>query len=159
MIDDIFCKSYINWKKEGKILFENKYAYSILSVTPALPLHSIIITKRHIELEKELKKEEAKGLFDAINKTFEELKILNKKQIKTFYTSIIQNPPTTESIKLAKEILIDPTLFDKPIAYNLGANVGEEAGQLVNHFHIHLFPVTKKGKGIVSMVRRYHQTQ
>ena len=58
---DIFCENYKQWKKEGKIIFENEHAYSILNVTPAVPYHSLIVPKKHVVDLEDLNPDELKG--------------------------------------------------------------------------------------------------
>lgn len=141
------------------MICENESTYSILSVTPAMPLHAVIILKRHVESNGDLSAKEASDLVSAIKKTFEVIQSMDSEKIVGFYKDLEQNPPTKESAGFAQAILADPDILKKPVGYNTGTNVGKEAGQLVNHYHVHLFPIRKQSLGIVTAMRNHYQKQ
>lgn len=155
--DDIFCKLYSSWRNEGKIIYENDFAFSIFSVTPAIAGQMMVIPKRCVDEYTLLNGDELVGLFDVVKKSFNELQNKYKNNeidvLRRVYQQMMENPPTLSTKSLAKQVLSDK-LFDKmPVAYNLGINVGKEAGQLVGHVHVHLFPKREEGTGIVTAVR------
>ena len=152
--DDIFCKLYDIWKKNGKIIFENDHAYSILSVTPVTPGHAIVITKDHVEQMRELRGSALESFIDAIPSTLVVIRDIydsDPEQMARFYQSLKESPPTPSSADLATKMLQDRYLKIKPdTAYNVGINVGDNAGQLVNHLHAQLFPRRERGLGIAT---------
>ncbi len=156
--NDIFCKLYDVWKRDGKIIFENDHAYSILSVTPATPGHSIVISKDHVERLEELRGVALEGFVDALSSTalsIRELYDSNPERIVRFYQSLKENPPTPPSADLAERMLQHRNVRVKPdTAYNIGINVGGYAGQLVNHLHAQIFPRRERGPGIVTAMEK-----
>ncbi|MFA6460995.1 MAG: HIT family protein [Candidatus Woesearchaeota archaeon] len=152
--NDVFCKLYDVWKRDGKILFENDHAYSIFSVTPATPGHSIVIAKEHVERLEELRGHSLEGFVDAIPATLLAVQGIydsDPERIVQFYQSLRENPPVLSSVDAAVRMLQDHNLRVKPdSAYNVGINVGEYAGQLVSHLHAQLFPRRERGPGIVT---------
>lgn len=169
--NDIFCKLYDVWKKEeGKIIFENEHAYSILSVTPATPGHSIVIAKEHVERLEDLRGAELEGFVDAIPATAQAVRDIydsDPERIVQFYKSLKDDPrPTDENVRnkiveKATKMLQDKYLRVKPerIAYNVGINVGEYAGQTVDHLHAQLVPRRERGPGIVTAMELLLETQ
>jgi len=156
--DDIFCKLYDVWKKQDKIIFENDHAYSIFSVTPATPGHSIVISKDHFERLEELRGAVLEGFTDALSSTALAIRDIydsDPEKIVQFYNSLKENPPTPVSADLAEKMLQHRNLRVKPdTAYNIGINVGGYAGQLVNHLHAQIFPRRERGPGIVTAMEK-----
>jgi len=154
--DDIFCKLYPVWKKEeGKIIFENEHAYAIFSVTPSTPGHSIVIVKEHFEFLEELRGNALEDFVDALPATAQTIRDIydsNPERIVRFYEWLKENPPTPQSAEKAEKMLQHRHLRVKPdiIARNDCINVGEYAGQLVNHLHVQLFPRRNRGPGVVT---------
>lgn len=152
--NDIFCTLYDVWKRDGKIIFENDHAYSILSVTPATPGHTIVISKDHVERLEELRGSALEGFIDAIPLTIRAIRNIydiDPEKMVQFYQSLKETPPVINSVELAVKMLNHKHLMVKPdTAYNVGYNVGGYAGQLVNHLHAQLFPRREKGPGIVT---------
>jgi diadenosine tetraphosphate (Ap4A) HIT family hydrolase len=158
--NDVFCTSYVGWKKEGSILLENRLAYSIISPTPAVPGHYIVIPKDHVESPLQLDRDNLRYLWDLIPTAFDQLQWVYEHdivRIVSFYESLRNNTPAfcKDIGKLAQRMLDHPHLRTMPDGYNMGVNVGSSAGQSVDHFHIHVFPRRKEGKndGIVTLVR------
>ena len=148
------------WKRNGTVIFENGSAYSILSVTPAVPGHALVIPKRHVENLQDLRGKELEDFVDALPGTKDAIRELYKgdaSRIVEFYQGLVSNPPIPISRDLGEMMLGHEDLRVPPdeIAYNIGINVGEYAGQMVNHFHAQLFPRRERGAGIVTMVRSY----
>ncbi len=158
-MSDIFCTLYDRWKNEGKVVFENDHVYSILSVTPATPGHAIVIPKRHVEFPEELAGYELVDLMRARPATILSIQSIYESdpdQIVRFYQDLKENPPTPASRELAQRMLVDKDLRVKPEqSYNAGCNVGEYAGQIVNHFHEQLFPRRGRGPGIVTAMQNF----
>lgn len=153
--DDIFCQSYDIWKRDGKIIFENDHAYSILSVTPATPGHAIVIAREHVERLEELRGSALESFVDAWPATIVSIRDMydsNPGKIVQFYEWLKENPPTPQSAEKAEKMLRHRHLRVKPdrIARTDGINVGEYAGQLVNHLHAQVFPRRERGPGIVT---------
>ncbi|PIZ51213.1 hypothetical protein COY27_04270 [Candidatus Woesearchaeota archaeon CG_4_10_14_0_2_um_filter_33_13] len=159
--DDIFCKLYDVWKRDGKVIFENDHAYSILSVTPATPGHAIVIAKDHVKCLEELRGIALEGFVDAIPSTSLAIQGIynsNPENMVRFYQSLKENPPVPPSADLAIRMLQDRNLRIKPdTAYNVGINVGGYAGQLVDHLHAQLFPRREKGPGMVTAMEKLLQ--
>ncbi|MBT7902883.1 HIT family protein [Candidatus Woesearchaeota archaeon] len=156
---DIFCKLYEPWKKAGKIIYENDHAYAILSVTPATPGHAIVISKSHVETLDELRGESLEGFVDAIPATLSAIQDLyqtNPAALVEFYQNLRDNPPVPVSAKKAKKMLRHKHLLASPDwSHNVGYNVGEYAGQMVNHLHAQLFPRRERGPGIVTAMEDF----
>ena len=89
-----------------RIVHEYKHFYVIRDTFPVTPLHSIIITKRHVV-----------SYFQCSKAELEEI-------------PIILDTQKTELKYLDNEIT----------GYNIGMNIGEDAGQSIFHCHIHIIP-------------------
>lgn len=157
MTDDIYCTKLEEWREDGKILFENKHAFAILSVTPAVPGHFTTVPKRHVTDETELTGEELVGLFAALKEALRVVSNMDAGELRKFYADLKENPPIPASADMADKMLAHPYLDKKVLAYNFGINRGKEAGQIIDHIHIHVFPIRKAGKGVVSAMRRLHE--
>ncbi len=159
--EDIFCKLYPVWEKNGEVIYENKVAYAIFSVTPAMPAQAMVIPKKHVIRFSELEPEESKLFFEAIEETFAKIQEYYDRnevdKIKKFYERLVENPPLSESKNNAEEMLKDDSLNERPMAYNVGINCGKEAGQLIDHIHLHIFPIRKEGKGVITAMRSHYQ--
>lgn len=155
--NDSFCRMYEVWKRDSLILFENRYAYSIFSVTPSTPGHALVIPKEHVEQLWELQGIALEDFVRAIPETRRAIVELYQEpeRIVRFYRSLKERPPLEESKPQAETMLQDPNLRIVPdeIAMNLGINVGEYAGQTVDHFHLHLVPRRRKGQGFATAMR------
>ena len=89
-----------------RIVYEYKHFYVIRDAFPVTPLHSLIITKRHVV-----------SYFQCSKAELEEI-------------PMILDTQKTELKYLDNEI----------IGYNIGMNIGEDAGQSIFHCHIHIIP-------------------
>ena len=89
-----------------RIVNEYKYFYVIRDAFPVTPLHSLIITKRHVV-----------SYFQCSKAELEEI-------------PMILDTQKTELKYLDNEIT----------GYNIGMNIGEDAGQSIFHCHIHIIP-------------------
>ena len=97
----IFCNI-----EEDLIVHEYKNFYVIRDAYPVTPLHSLIITKRHVVSYFLCLKEEHDEIPMILDTQKTELKILDN------------------SIN----------------GFNIGMNIGEDAGQTIFHCHIHIIP-------------------
>ena len=104
MSNCIFC----NLPQE-RIVHEYKHFYVIRDAFPVTPLHSLIITKRHVV-----------SYFQCSKAELEEI-------------PIILDTQKTELKYLDNQIT----------GYNIGMNIGEDAGQSIFHCHIHIIPRRK----------------
>ena len=89
-----------------RIVHEYKHFYVIRDAVPVTPLHSLIITKRHVV-----------SYFQCSKAELEEI-------------PVILDTQKTELKYLDNEIT----------GYNIGMNIGEDAGQSIFHCHIHIIP-------------------
>ena len=89
-----------------RIVHEYKHFYVIRDAYPVTPLHSLIITKRHVV-----------SYFQCSKAELEEI-------------PIILDTQKTELKYLDNQIT----------GYNIGMNIGEDAGQSIFHCHIHIIP-------------------
>ena len=89
-----------------RIVHEYKHFYVIRDAFPVTPLHSLIITKRHVV-----------SYFQCSKAELEEI-------------PMILDTQKTELKCLDNEIT----------GYNIGMNIGEDAGQSIFHCHIHIIP-------------------
>ena len=101
MSNCIFCNI-----EEDRIVHEYKYFYVIRDAFPVTPLHSLIITKRHVVNYFQCTKEEHDEIPIILDTQKTELKILD----------------------------------DTITGFNIGMNIGEDAGQTIFHCHIHIIP-------------------
>ena len=101
MSNCIFCNI-----EEDRIVHEYKYFYVIRDAFPVTPLHSLIITKRHVVSYFQCTKEEHDEIPIILDTQKTELKILD----------------------------------DTITGFNIGMNIGEDAGQTIFHCHIHIIP-------------------
>ena len=97
----IFCNL-----EEDRIVHEYKHFYLIRDAFPVTPLHSLIITKRHVVSYFQCSKEEHDEIPIILDTQKTELKILD----------------------------------DTITGFNIGMNIGEDAGQTIFHCHIHIIP-------------------
>ena len=89
-----------------RIVHEYEHFYVIRDAFPVTPLHSLIITKRHVV-----------SYFQCSKAELEEI-------------PMILDTQKTELKYLDNEIT----------GYNIGMNIGEDAGQSIFHCHIHIIP-------------------
>ena len=101
MSNCIFCNI-----EEDRIVHEYKHFYIIRDAFPVTPLHSLIITKRHVVSYFQCSKEEHDEIPIILDTQKTELKILD----------------------------------DTITGFNIGMNIGEDAGQTIFHCHIHIIP-------------------
>ena len=92
--------------QEDRIVHEYKHFYVIRDAFPVTPLHSLIITKRHVVSYFQCSKEEHDEIPMILDTQKTELKILD----------------------------------DSITGFNIGMNIGEDAGQTIFHCHIHIIP-------------------
>ena len=100
----IFCNL-----EDDRIVHEYKHFYLIRDAFPVTPLHSLIITKRHVVSYFQCSKEEHDEIPIILDTQKTELKILD----------------------------------DTITGFNIGMNIGEDAGQTIFHCHIHIIPRRK----------------
>ncbi len=101
MSNCIFCNL-----ENDRIVHEYKHFYVIRDAFPVTPLHSLIITKRHVVSYFQCSKEEHDEIPIILDTQKTELKILD----------------------------------DTITGFNIGMNIGEDAGQTIFHCHIHIIP-------------------
>ena len=89
-----------------RIVHEYKHFYVIRDAFPVTPLHSLIITKRHVVSYFQCSKAELEEIPMILDTQRTELKYLD----------------------------------NKITGYNIGMNIGEDAGQSIFHCHIHIIP-------------------
>ena len=124
MSNCIFCNI-----QEDRIVHEYKHFYIIRDAFPVTPLHSLIITKRHVVSYFQCSKEEHDEIPMILDTQKTELKILD----------------------------------DTITGFNIGMNVGEDAGQTIFHCHIHIIPRRQsdtqnpKGgvRGVIPLKQKY----
>ena len=92
-----------------EIINEYKNFFVIRDAYPVTPLHSLIITKRHVVSYFQCSKEELNEIPIILDTQKKELKIL------------------------------DNTIT----GFNIGMNIGEDAGQTIFHCHVHIIPRRK----------------
>ena len=92
--------------EEDRIVHEYKHFYVIRDAFPVTPLHSLLITKRHVVSYFQCSKEEHDEIPIILDTQKTELKILD----------------------------------DTITGFNIGMNIGEDAGQTIFHCHIHIIP-------------------
>ena len=92
--------------EEDRIVHKYKHFYVIRDAFPVTPLHSLVITKRHVVSYFQCTKEEHDEIPMILDTQKTELKILD--------ASIT--------------------------GFNIGMNIGEDAGQTIFHCHIHIIP-------------------
>ena len=97
----IFCNI-----EEDRIVHEYKHFYVKRDAFPVTPLHSLIITKRHVVSYFQCSKEEHNEIPIILDTQKTELKILD----------------------------------DTITGFNIGMNIGEDAGQTIFYCHIHIIP-------------------
>ena len=115
--------------EEDRIVHEYKHFYVIRDAFPVTPLHSLIITKRHVVSYFQCSKEEHDEIPMILDTQKTELKIL------------------------------DNTIT----GFNIGMNIGEDAGQTIFHCHIHIIPRRQgdtqnpKGgvRGVIPLKQKY----
>ena len=101
MSNCLFCN--IN---KDRIVHEYKNFYVVRDTYPVTPLHSLVITKRHVVSYFQCSKEEHDEIPMILDTQKTELKILD----------------------------------DSITGFNIGMNIGEDAGQTIFHCHIHIIP-------------------
>jgi diadenosine tetraphosphate (Ap4A) HIT family hydrolase len=120
----IFCNI-----EEDLIIHEYKHFYVIRDAFPVTPLHSLVITKRHVVSYFQCSKKELDEIPMILDTQKTELKILD----------------------------------DTITGFNIGMNIGEDAGQTIFHCHIHVIP-RRQGdtpkprggvRGVIPLKQRY----
>ena len=120
----IFCNI-----EEDLIVHEYKHFYVIRDAFPVTPLHSLVITKRHVVSYFQCSKKELDEIPVILDTQKTELKILD----------------------------------DTITGFNIGMNIGEDAGQTIFHCHIHFIP-RRQGdtpkprggvRGVIPLKQRY----
>ena len=120
----IFCNI-----EEDLIIHEYKHFYVIRDAFPVTPLHSLVITKRHVVSYFQCSKKELDEIPMILDTQKTELKILD----------------------------------DTITGFNIGMNIGEDAGQTIFHCHIHIIP-RRQGdtpkprggvRGVIPLKQRY----
>ena len=143
--DCLFCDSYSQWEREGKILNNNRGAYSILSVTPATPGAVIVVPKKHLLVRPRLMDMVDIGLMinsgvlarDQVERIVKD----RPRELQKVYEKLVENPPFSDAGIYAQEMLEWFRPGEDIIqGWNLGINIGEAAGQSQAHFHVHLVP-------------------
>ena len=120
----IFCNI-----EEDLIVHEYKHFYVIRDAFPVTPLHSLVITKRHVVSYFQCSKKELDEIPVILDTQKTELKILD----------------------------------DTITGFNIGMNIGEDAGQTIFHCHIHIIPRRQgdtpnpKGgvRGVIPLKQKY----
>ncbi len=120
----IFCNI-----EENLIVHEYKHFYVIRDAFPVTPLHSLVITKRHVVSYFQCSKKELDEIPVILDTQKTELKILD----------------------------------DTITGFNIGMNIGEDAGQTIFHCHIHIIPRRQgdtpnpKGgvRGVIPLKQKY----
>ena len=92
-----------------EIINEYNNFFVIRDAYPVTPLHSLIITKRHVVSYFQCSKEELNEISIILDTQKTELKILD----------------------------------DTITGFNIGMNIGEDAGQTIFHCHVHIIPRRK----------------
>ena len=92
-----------------EIINEYKNFFVIRDAYPVTPLHSLIITKKHVVSYFQCSKEELNEIPVILDTQKTELKILD----------------------------------DTITGFNIGMNIGEDAGQTIFHCHVHIIPRRK----------------
>ena len=92
-----------------EIINEYKNFFVIRDAYPVTPLHSLIVTKRHVVSYFQCSKEELNEIPIILDTQKTELKILD----------------------------------DTITGFNIGMNIGEDAGQTIFHCHVHIIPRRK----------------
>ena len=92
-----------------EVINEYKNFFVIRDAYPVTPLHSLIITKRHVVSYFQCSKEELNEIPIILDTQKTELKILD----------------------------------DTITGFNIGMNIGEDAGQTIFHCHVHIIPRRK----------------
>ena len=92
-----------------EIINEYKNFFVIRDAYPVTPLHSLIITKRHVVSYFQCSKEELNEIPIILDTQKTELKFLD----------------------------------DTITGFNIGMNIGEDAGQTIFHCHVHIIPRRK----------------
>ena len=90
----------------NRIIYEYKNFYVIRDAYPVTPLHSLIITKRHVVSYFQCNKDELAEIPIILDTQKTELKLLD----------------------------------NNISGFNIGMNIGEDAGQTIFHCHIHIIP-------------------
>ena len=124
MSNCIFCNI-----EEDRIVHEYKHFYVIRDAFPVTPLHSLVITKRHVVSYFQCSKVEHDEIPIILDTQKTELKILD----------------------------------DTITGFNIGMNIGKDAGQTIFHCHIHIIPRRQgdtpnaKGgiRGVIPLKQKY----
>lgn len=108
--DDFFCKMY-RGEVSNRMVGENQNAFAVLDGYPVGRGHTLVVPKRHFG-----------NFFDAKQKEINDIMKLLR------------------DCKTKLETTLKEKRLPLPDGYNVGINVGEAAGQTVDHLHVHLIP-------------------
>lgn len=152
--DSLFTKMYSRWRDEGKVIYDNDDAFSILSVTPYTPGQSLVIPRRNVKRLTLLKVDEQVAFIRALEETLGAVKEIyeeDPERIVGFYESLARNSDMPQSAEMAKKMLGHRHLRIPPTSsYNAGINYGPLAGQTMPHIHAHIVPRREEGKGFLT---------
>lgn len=152
-------KSLEEWlQKENGCIASNDHALATLSVTPVAWGHLTVFPIRHVREEIELLPEELAGFARAAcegRKTIEQL-CREGTWIKDTYARFEQDPKVIRIGGDVKIRRVRRMQRGNPLGFNGYENLGEAAGQLINHYHRHFIPRFIRGKGGGDAFERTH---
>ena len=118
-------------------LYESKYFYVHLDEYPVNPGHLVIVPKKHVESIFDLTKVQWNALLDVIEDSKE---LVGESDLKRIYNEVKNKTSERKKKKYCQDMIDHGNADDDPQAFNIGINELIEAGQTVEHVHIHVIP-------------------
>jgi diadenosine tetraphosphate (Ap4A) HIT family hydrolase len=136
------------------LIYHNKHAISTLSVTPSSPLHTVIFPVKVVYEPTDLDPGELFGLFEAEMETKKRVMGLTKEdglRVLRIYEKWMNDEALNKQMNdMPKERIsrVLEHLGEELMGFTHFANIGENVGQIVKHYHFQLVPrYTKGGAG------------
>ena len=121
------------------VLMATDHFFIIPNAFPTTPKYLLIVSREHLDNQFCLPEEIWHSLQDTINDALQ-LSWNDNVYWLEIYNQIIDYNFHPTSICACQKALHSKYLQAKPTCYNVGINVGTDAGQTINHFHLHVLP-------------------
>jgi len=119
-----------------KTIYRNDAFHAKFDAFPVSPGHALVVPNRHVVSIAEFTEEEWALLKPAILGT---IKAIEETNFSDFYGSFIHTADE-KTAKFGSSMLKHAAINKKPDGYNIGVNIGEAAGQTIEHINLHIIP-------------------
>ena len=134
MEECVFCKVYNDIKE---VAYRNSFFYGRFDRFPVTPGHAEIMPIRHVATLFELTDKEWAAMRHSLDDMVD---VIQKTNLRNLYEKLSSRPINEIAEQFSQKMLSHPCLGQTPSAYNFGINQGHQAGQTIDHLHIHIIP-------------------